>query len=39
VPADRWERPAVVALRRLLEPGSPLRSELAGLGFGPATGD
>ncbi len=33
VPADRWERPALRALRRLLEPGSPLRAELAGLGF------
>ena len=34
IPADRWERPAVVALRRLLEPGSPLRLRLAELGFG-----
>lgn len=34
VPVSRWERPAVRALRRLLEPGSPLRGELAALGFG-----
>ncbi len=34
VPADRWDRPAVRALRRLLEPGSPLRAELAAEGFG-----
>jgi len=34
IPADRWERPAVVALRRLLEPGSALRARLAELGFG-----
>ncbi len=34
VPAARWERPAVRTLRRLLEPGSPLRGELAALGFG-----
>jgi putative molybdopterin biosynthesis protein len=33
VPADRWDRPAVVALRRLLEPGSPLRAALAAEGF------
>ncbi len=33
VPADRWDRPAVRALRRLLEPGSPLRTELAAMGF------
>ena len=33
VPEDRLERPAVRALRRLLEPGSPLRQELAGMGF------
>jgi len=38
VPADRWERPGVRALRRLLEPGSALRSQLAGRGFGPAEG-
>jgi putative molybdopterin biosynthesis protein len=33
VPEDRWDRPAVAALRRLLEVGSPLRSELEDLGF------
>ncbi len=33
VPADRWERPAVVALRRLLEPGTALRDELSNMGF------
>jgi putative molybdopterin biosynthesis protein len=36
VPADRWERAAVRALRALLEPASPLRAELARLGFPPA---
>jgi putative molybdopterin biosynthesis protein len=35
VPAKRRDRPAVLALARLLEPGSPLRDELAALGFGP----
>jgi putative molybdopterin biosynthesis protein len=35
VPLDRWERPGVCALRRLLEPGSPLRVQLAERGFGP----
>lgn len=34
VPASRWERPAVRALRELLEAGSVLRGELAALGFG-----
>jgi putative molybdopterin biosynthesis protein len=34
IPADRWERPAVAAFRRLLEAASPLRKELARLGFG-----
>jgi len=34
IPAARWEEPAVAALRRLLEPGSSLRSELGRLGFG-----
>jgi putative molybdopterin biosynthesis protein len=38
VPVDRWERPGVRALRRLLAAGSPLRSELEALGFGPADG-
>ncbi len=33
VPAARWERPAVVALRKALEPGSALRRQLDGLGF------
>jgi putative molybdopterin biosynthesis protein len=33
VPEDRWERPAVAALRRLLAAGSPLRAELRLLGF------
>jgi putative molybdopterin biosynthesis protein len=33
VPADRWDRPAVVALRRILEPDSAIRQELARLGF------
>ncbi len=33
VPAGRFERPAVAALVRLLEPGSALRRELAELGF------
>jgi putative molybdopterin biosynthesis protein len=34
VPVSRWERPGVRALRRLLEPGTALRSELAALGYG-----
>ena len=34
VPESRWERPAVRALRRLLEPGSGLRARLEELGFG-----
>jgi putative molybdopterin biosynthesis protein len=33
IPAARWDRPAVAALRRLLAPGSALRAELARLGF------
>jgi putative molybdopterin biosynthesis protein len=33
VPLDRWDRPAVAALRRLLETGSGVRSELERLGF------
>ena len=37
IPADRWDRPAVAALRRLLEPASPLRAELEALGFTPPT--
>ncbi|MDJ0850775.1 MAG: molybdopterin biosynthesis protein [Myxococcota bacterium] len=35
VPADRWERPSVRALRRALELGSPVRRALAERGFGP----
>ncbi len=39
VPAARWERAPVRALRELLAPGTPLRRELETLGFrGPATG-
>jgi putative molybdopterin biosynthesis protein len=34
VPESRWERPAVQALRRLLEPGGALRARLGDLGFG-----
>ncbi len=34
IPRDRWERPAVVALRRALEPGSELRARLEAMGFG-----
>jgi putative molybdopterin biosynthesis protein len=34
IPVDRWERPAVRALRELLAPGSDLRRRLAELGFG-----
>jgi putative molybdopterin biosynthesis protein len=33
VPSDRWDRAAVRALRRLLEPGSAVRAELERLGF------
>jgi putative molybdopterin biosynthesis protein len=35
IPADRWDRPAVRRLRALLEPGSPVREELARRGFRP----
>ncbi|MBS1107697.1 MAG: molybdenum cofactor synthesis domain protein, partial [Deltaproteobacteria bacterium] len=35
IPASRWDRPAVAALRRLLAAGSPLRAELQQMGFGP----
>jgi putative molybdopterin biosynthesis protein len=38
IPGDRWERPAVVALRRLLEPGSALRARLEAAGFGTPRG-
>jgi putative molybdopterin biosynthesis protein len=34
VPADRWERPAVRALRRLLD-DPELRGRLEVMGFGP----
>jgi putative molybdopterin biosynthesis protein len=37
IPESRWERPAVAALRRLLEPGSPLRDELHRQGFSSET--
>ncbi len=33
IPEDRWDRPAVVALRRLLEPETSLRGELERMGF------
>ncbi len=33
VPESRWDRPAVAALRELLESGTPLRKELHRLGF------
>jgi putative molybdopterin biosynthesis protein len=39
VPADRWDRPAVATLRRLLEPGSSLRAELEAMGFAPPDAD
>ncbi len=35
VPEDRWDRPALQALRRLLADGGALRAELRALGFGP----
>ena len=35
IPASRWDRPAVQALRRLLTAGTPLRMELEAMGFGP----
>ncbi len=34
VPEDRWDRPGVVALRRVLQPGSAVRRQLSALGFG-----
>jgi putative molybdopterin biosynthesis protein len=37
VPESRWDRPAVAALRRLLEPGTPLRQELHRQGFSSET--
>jgi putative molybdopterin biosynthesis protein len=33
IPVDRWERPAVQALRRALAPGSEVRARLAAMGF------
>jgi putative molybdopterin biosynthesis protein len=38
VPENRWDRPAVVALRRLLEPGTKVRDELERMEFS-APGD
>jgi putative molybdopterin biosynthesis protein len=35
VPADRWERPPVQALVRVLAEDSPVRESLRALGFGP----
>jgi putative molybdopterin biosynthesis protein len=34
IPADRWDRPAVRALRELLADGTSVRAELAEMGFG-----
>ena len=34
IPADRWDRPAIRALRELLADGTGVRAELAELGFG-----
>jgi len=34
IPADRWERPAIRALRELLADGTSVRTELTRLGFG-----
>jgi putative molybdopterin biosynthesis protein len=39
VPSDRWDRPAIRALRRLLAADSELRAELLALGFGPPGAD
>ena len=33
IPGARWDRPAVVALRNLLEPGGAAREGLAARGF------
>ena len=33
IPKARWNEPAVVALRRLLDPGTPVRALLGRLGF------
>ncbi|HJO23521.1 MAG: molybdopterin biosynthesis protein [Myxococcota bacterium] len=35
IPVDRWQRPAVVSLRRALEKGSAVRRRLEALGFTP----
>ncbi len=35
IPVNRWDRPAVVALRELLASGGELREQLETLGFGP----
>jgi putative molybdopterin biosynthesis protein len=34
IPADRWDRPAIRALRELLADGTSVRTELTRLGFG-----
>jgi putative molybdopterin biosynthesis protein len=34
IPADRWDRPAIRALRELLADGTSVRAELTRLGFG-----
>jgi len=34
IPADRWDRPAIRALRELLAEGTSVRAELSRLGFG-----
>jgi molybdate-binding protein len=34
IPEDRWERPAIRELRRLLAPDGSVRAELEKLGFG-----
>jgi len=39
VPAARWERPALRALREVLAPGSELRRQLAARGFADPAGE
>jgi putative molybdopterin biosynthesis protein len=39
IPADRWDRPAVRALRELLADGGSVRAELTKLGFGSRESD
>jgi putative molybdopterin biosynthesis protein len=39
IPADRWDRPAIRALRELLADGTSVRAELAELGFGSREND